>query len=474
MALIDGILAYWNLNDNGSGGVSLVDSTGNSYTLTNNNGVTLGTGIIAGDAVVSSQIYSFLNTESFYGSVSDFSVAGWIYVDDSFSSQYPSCFSGSSFTNFNVYVRDEIVPDGLRVTVGGSDTQISGVISVNTWHYIAITRTGSDVNIYVDGYNVGSGTNGDSVDLSGFYLGSSSYGSATNFNGGIDEVGVWSRELSSIEVYDLYNSGYGLTYPFVPPIYYNAAVNNSFGTLGNYWLDSSYTTPATSLPSSSDFVYVNGNASSGSLVCSIATITDSAISGSASITSAVTLNGTSSISSVTITGNAVLNDTSSNSGTITGNATLNGTSTNSGTIGGNATLNGTSTNSGTIGGNTTFNDSSSNEGTINGDATFNDYSSNTGNIGGNADVYHPAENPLGGTVVGTITYYWPSGTGLWGNEVWIDGSPSFIIPAESDVKAGVEYGPAESPYIGTYVGSGGGRTTIDIARLINLPPFIKI
>jgi hypothetical protein len=50
MALTDSILAYWNLNNDGSGGVSLVDSTGNGYTLTNTD-VTLGTGIIGGDGV---------------------------------------------------------------------------------------------------------------------------------------------------------------------------------------------------------------------------------------------------------------------------------------------------------------------------------------------------------------------------------------------------------------------------------------
>lgn len=39
MPLNNNLLAYWKLDNNGSGGVSLVDSTNNGYTLTNNNNV---------------------------------------------------------------------------------------------------------------------------------------------------------------------------------------------------------------------------------------------------------------------------------------------------------------------------------------------------------------------------------------------------------------------------------------------------
>jgi hypothetical protein len=35
-----------------------------------------------------------------------------------------------------------------------------------------------------------------------------------NFLGEIDEVGIWSRALTSGEISDLYNSGSGLSYPF--------------------------------------------------------------------------------------------------------------------------------------------------------------------------------------------------------------------------------------------------------------------
>jgi hypothetical protein len=44
-------------------------------------------------------------------------------------------------------------------------------------------------------------------------------------DGQIDEVGIWSRALSSTEVTKLYNGGAGLQYPFFPfspfPSHYN-------------------------------------------------------------------------------------------------------------------------------------------------------------------------------------------------------------------------------------------------------------
>jgi len=74
MALIDNILAYWNLNNDGSGAVSLVDSTPNANTLIANGGTapTLGTGIIGGDAVGNGLGY-FTSTNSFDFS-GDFSI----------------------------------------------------------------------------------------------------------------------------------------------------------------------------------------------------------------------------------------------------------------------------------------------------------------------------------------------------------------------------------------------------------------
>jgi hypothetical protein len=53
-----------------------------------------------------------------------------------------------------------------------------------------------------------SGTDGNFI---GNY---NNYDSNWGFDGMIDEIGVWSRALTSGEVTQLYNSGAGLQYPF--------------------------------------------------------------------------------------------------------------------------------------------------------------------------------------------------------------------------------------------------------------------
>lgn len=105
--------------------------------------------------------------------------------------------------------------------------------------------------------------------------------------------------------------------------------------------------------------------------------------------------------------------------TIVGTVNFSGpTNANYGAIYGNTTFNGQYGNAGLIYGNVEFRDITSNPGIIFGHVSFFDNTFNggfgAGVISGNVDVYSPAQNPLGGTVDGTITYHgysFDSGTG---------------------------------------------------------------
>jgi hypothetical protein len=405
MALTDNILAYWNLNDNGSGGVSLVDSTGNGKTLVNN-GTTLGSGIIAGGAVCSGGYLSSPPVDL----SANFSHAFWVRFDASVPSGVAIFGAGNTAGyQINIDANDNhfsIVQANLSATLNYNYT-----FSADQWYFVSVVRTSGVIEVFINDSSIG--TNASSLDLT--CLDNFQVGGYVGFDGKLDEIGFWNRALSALEVSNLYNGGIGRTYPFTA--FYFSGGNLS--TLGNWWEDPAFTIPAASLPTSEDAVVISSAVTSGTARYDFATIT-------ANIGSAVTITATINLT------NAV------NSGTLIGATTLNGTASNVGTITGATTLNGTASNAGTI--------------------------------TGNATVYYPAQNPLGGSVSGTITYIWTNGTGLWGGDVWIDGSLSFIIPDPSDVKAGVEYGPAEDPYVGTYSGGGG----IDLARLIGLPPFIQL
>ena len=112
-----------------------------------------------------------------------------------------------------------------------------------------------------------------------------------------------------------------------------------------------------------------------------------------------------------ITGNASFYDNTYNFlGDVYGDTTFYDNAYNyDGHVYGDTTFNDNSFNSvvGYLYGNATFNGYSWNDGGVNGNATFKDQSSAFFGsfISGNADVYYPAQNPLGGTVSGTTTYY---------------------------------------------------------------------
>ena len=227
------------------------------------------------------------------------------------------------------------------------------------------------------------------------------------------------------------------TFASASTLYYNAAVDNHWENLDNWWDDAGFSDPAAAIPTVSDDVIVSAIIDSNSgdpASVNTLTITDGGIAIDVTAADGATFNGSSYLDGGTITGNAIFNDTSYNQGTITGDATFNATTYHSsapiggvftfstanwqGSVGG--TVYGSDDvaitsyvftgeyfnhSNGTINGDVIFNDTSYNEGVINGDATFNDSSSSGGTINGDADVYFPAENPLGGAVTGSITYH---------------------------------------------------------------------
>ena len=136
-------------------------------------------------------------------------------------------------------------------------------------------------------------------------------------------------------------------------LYFNAAVDADWNTLGNWWTSDAFTTQASALPTSSDSV----------VLCA----TCDANSGSTpTVVNLTFIAGFADFSIwITVTGNATFDDYSSNNNIVTGNATFNDYS-----------KNGISNPLTAVNGNATFNDSSYNNGIVGANATFNDISYN--------------------------------------------------------------------------------------------------
>jgi hypothetical protein len=90
---------------------------------------------------------------------------------------------------------------------------------LNTWYFIVSTFDGVNSRIYVNGVLVNTTYAPGSIGNAStqFTIGAHSAGPASwgyQMKGNIDEVGIWNRVLTPLEIQMLYNNGNGLQYPF--------------------------------------------------------------------------------------------------------------------------------------------------------------------------------------------------------------------------------------------------------------------
>ncbi len=229
MALTDSLAAYWKF-DEASGNAA--DSSGNSYTLTNNNTVGYAAGIInnGGDFGSSNTNKTFTRTADTLGIVVDAarSFAGWfqISVDPTSGTVYD--VMGQGYNPSDVFYIFEYGNFGgtKRFRVGRARSGVDDptmtydtTLTTSTWYHIAYTIDGSRNQIfYFNGTSVDSDTaasgNGSGTTTTGTLFSTAFFATARLLQGKVDEWGVWSRVLTSDEVTELYNGGAGLTYPF--------------------------------------------------------------------------------------------------------------------------------------------------------------------------------------------------------------------------------------------------------------------
>ena len=377
--LVD-LLAYWNLNDNGSGGVSLLDATGNGNNLGTNNGVTLGTGIIAGDGVFngSSYIDNTANVINFSG---DYSISLWVNYSD--------------LNRINTLISNTItygspilyLYNGSYYWAGQGLGEIADITDpINTtgvWTNVVITNQSQTVQFYING-------NAISTNQPGWYDVSNNISLGLDYNlgdyllGQLDEIGIWSRALTPTEITSLYNNGAGITYPFNPAIqnlYYNdAQEDGDWGNLLNWWQDSGFTYQATALPTATNPVNLYNQVTQNTQGA------DQCFCASASFWSADFGAG------LTLQATGVVN--------MQGSSIMAGTTTDGVSMHDSSQLSVTSV--------------------VDGNVTMRDSSRAFGSILGNATIYYDGGNgqfPIGGTVAGSVTYLgWPAVSPQWFND----------------------------------------------------------
>lgn len=107
--------------------------------------------------------------------------------------------------------------EAQRGSLGARAVGTTTLLTDGTWyHLVGVCRGITDREIYVN--NVSEGTNTTSESPAGvqdeWAIGANHTDADVNFDGIVDEVGIWSDGLTTGEISALYNSGSGLAYPF--------------------------------------------------------------------------------------------------------------------------------------------------------------------------------------------------------------------------------------------------------------------
>lgn len=91
-------------------------------------------------------------------------------------------------------------------------------VTDSNWHMATVTKTPTSAKIYLDGNINGhytfSSTSYTSLDFDIGRLARPDGSTPSQyFDGALDEIGIWSKELTSTEITELYNNGFGRFYP---------------------------------------------------------------------------------------------------------------------------------------------------------------------------------------------------------------------------------------------------------------------
>jgi hypothetical protein len=234
------LVAYW---DAESGGTNAV-ATGTALSA-------IGSASVRPDAKVGSFAFNLSGDTSNYWSATatELPVSGdarslcyWGKLDADFGGSHNNFLvswgSTPGSAGFGGYIG--IPPNYAGNSYGGTGTPMSAAsyTSLGTWNFYCHTYDGVTLKNYFNG--VPDTTAGQTLSTTGqtIYLGEiPSVSTCCQADGAIDEVAVWSREITASEVSSIYNAGFGAPYSAVSFVNVTGQYAYAFGEWQNpYWV----------------------------------------------------------------------------------------------------------------------------------------------------------------------------------------------------------------------------------------------
>lgn len=193
----NGLVSYYSFE-----GGAFDEGVGNQGTITN---ATLTTGKVRDAYSFSGSSYVQVNDSNSLDLTGNITLSAWIYPR-SVTQGYIVCKYGAYMIQF---LTTNQTQGGIW---SGSSWKafVSGTTNLNTWSHVVFTYDKVTARLYVNGASVANFSNTSAIDVNANYLyigAKNSTDRTRDFNGSVDEVGIWNRALTASEVTDLYNYG---------------------------------------------------------------------------------------------------------------------------------------------------------------------------------------------------------------------------------------------------------------------------
>ncbi len=143
-----------------------------------------------------------------YGLSGSFSIEAWIKPNTVTGTQ--TIISKRNSANLNSGYDFSLIADRLHFRWNGIDLFANYTMNNTKWYHVAVTFSGSQYQIYIDGFPVSNVTNGTSplVNTNKALIGAmdtTNNKPANYFGGGIDEVRIWNTALTQTQIQGMMN-----------------------------------------------------------------------------------------------------------------------------------------------------------------------------------------------------------------------------------------------------------------------------
>ena len=205
----NGLVGWWPFNGNAND----ESGFGNNGTV---NGATLTTDRF-GNA---NNAYSFDGVNDFIqiqtqSQIDQNSNYTWSFWFNSVSSDFNGTFIGSHTYFFKLghdfsglFYKDE---QGNQTNSFYIQQHFNVLPPANTWHNLVIRKTSNIIELFLNGTSIGTTTTYGFANFSPSFLTKFGNQYADYYNGKLDDIGIWNRDLTQQEITDLYNGTLGIS-----------------------------------------------------------------------------------------------------------------------------------------------------------------------------------------------------------------------------------------------------------------------